>query len=133
MRALIIDDSRAIRAMIGRFVKELGFEVVEAGNGQEGLDRLGAPGHIDIALVDWNMPVMSGIEFVHAVRTRPEFAPMRILMVTTEAETAAVQRALTEGANEYLMKPFTKEGLRDRLEMLGVVPPPHAAAASASP
>ena len=118
MRALVVDDSRAIRVIVGRSLKELGFEVIEAGHGQEALERLAEASAV-IALVDWNMPIMNGLEFVKAVRADARHVGMRIMMVTTESELGNVQRALEAGADEYVMKPFTKDMLSDKLAMLG--------------
>jgi len=120
MRALIVDESKAIRVIVGRTMKELGFEVVEAGHGQEALDRLATVGPAAIALVDWNMPVMNGLAFVKTVRADARFADMRIMMITTESEIGNVQQALEAGADEYVMKPFTKDVLCDKLAMLGL-------------
>jgi two-component system, chemotaxis family, chemotaxis protein CheY len=118
MRALVIDDSRAVRLLIRNILGELGMEVVEAGNGQEGLDRLGDSPEVDLVLVDWNMPVMDGLEFITAVRGQRIYDPVRIVMVTTETESEQVTRALAAGANEYVMKPFTKDVLVAKLSML---------------
>ncbi len=74
-----------------------------------------------LILVDWNMPEMTGLEFVRAVRARPEFRPVRLLMVTTETEIEQMARALAAGADEYLMKPFTADALKDKLELLGAL------------
>ncbi len=120
MRALIIDDSRAMRTILGSMLKHLGFEITEASNGQEGLDRLHEYGKPDIALVDWNMPVMSGFEFVQAVRRDPAYGDLPLMMVTTETEMHQVSNALEAGVNEYVMKPFTREAIRDKLDLLGV-------------
>jgi two-component system chemotaxis response regulator CheY len=120
LRALIVDDSRAMRTILGQFLRGLGFQVVEAGDGAEALVRLGESGGADLALVDWNMPVMNGIDFVRAVRRLPAYDSMRMMMVTTETETASVARALEEGANEYVMKPFTREIIAQKLEMMGL-------------
>jgi two-component system chemotaxis response regulator CheY len=117
MRALVIDDSRAVRLFIRGILAELGVEVVEAGNGREGLDRL-ADTPADLVLVDWNMPVMDGLEFITAVRGRREYDSVRLMMVTTETESEQVARAMAAGANEYLMKPFTKEVLIAKLTLL---------------
>lgn len=121
MRALVIDDSRTMRMIIGRILKEMGFEIHEAGNGLEGLDRLREIGRPEITLVDWNMPEMTGYEFVRAVRAKPEYDEMKVMMVTTETEMSQMTSALEAGANEYVMKPFTKEVLQEKLGLLGVV------------
>jgi len=115
---MIVDDSRAIRVMIGRIMVSLGFETSEASNGQEALDALVKGPVPELALVDWNMPVMDGLQFVQAARARPAWAAMRIVMVTTETEMSQIIRALDAGANEYVMKPFTAEVLREKLELL---------------
>jgi two-component system chemotaxis response regulator CheY len=117
MRALVIDDSRAVRLFIRGILAELGIDVVEAGDGREGLDRL-ADSPADLILVDWNMPVMDGLEFITAVRARREYDSVHIMMVTTETESEQVTRAMVAGANEYLMKPFTKEVLTAKLALL---------------
>ena len=122
MRALIIDDSRAIRMILGRDLKRIGFEVVEAGNGCEALERLQEIGCVDLALVDWNMPEMNGYEFVCAVRLKAEHADMRIMMVTTEAEISQMVKALEAGANEYVIKPFNKEAIEEKIRLLGLIP-----------
>jgi two-component system chemotaxis response regulator CheY len=84
MRALVIDDSKAMRALLGRLLGEIGFSVDEAGNGREGLEHLQAHGAPDVVLVDWNMPEMSGFEFVQAVRSNRDYDAVRLIMVTTE-------------------------------------------------
>jgi len=120
MRVLIVDDSKTMRAIIGRTVKELGFEIIEAGNGREALEQLAHQGAVELGMVDWNMPEMNGLEFVEAVRKQPAFAPMKLMMVTTAADAVHVNRALEAGADEYLMKPFTRDMLVSKLQMLGV-------------
>ncbi|MGE3617103.1 MAG: PleD family two-component system response regulator [Gemmatimonadales bacterium] len=116
---LIVDDSRAMRIMLARFMTELGFETRDASNGKEALVALGA-GLPDLVLVDWNMPEMNGLEFVQAVRADQRFNALPLVMVTTETEMSQMTKALEEGANEYVMKPFTKDVLQAKLEMLGL-------------
>jgi two-component system chemotaxis response regulator CheY len=101
-------------------MKELGFEVFDAGDGREALDRLKQVGKVDLALVDWNMPVMNGFEFVCAVRNQAEYNDMRLMMVTTETEMNQVIKALEAGANEYVMKPFTKDIIIEKLNLMGI-------------
>jgi len=120
VRVLIVDDSRATRAMIGRILKELKFETLEAANGREALERLRQNGTADVVLVDWNMPEMNGIEFIRAVRAEPNFRGMTLMMVTTETEYDNVVRALAAGANEYIMKPFSKDVIAEKLALLGI-------------
>ena len=118
MNALVIDDSRAMRLILGRMLRDLGFDVVDATNGREGLEQLYgvAP---ELVLVDWNMPEMTGIEFLQAVRQPPHSSTAKVVMVTTETEILQVVHALGAGADEYLMKPFTREAVVDKLHLLG--------------
>lgn len=121
MQALVIDDSRTVRAIIGKTLREAGLEVLEAEHGQAGLDRLREFPGITIVLVDWNMPVMNGLEFIQAIRSDRANDGIRIMMVTTETEQEQVQKALAAGANEYLMKPFTPEILLAKLSLMDVI------------
>ena len=122
MRALILDDSRAMRMILRRIMHAAGFEVVEAADGRQGLDVLSAGPLPDVALVDWNMPGIDGLSFVKAVRDDPAYRQMSLMMVTTESEHDQVVRALAAGAHEYLIKPFTADAVVDKLELLGLVP-----------
>lgn len=121
MRVLIVDDSRAMRVILSRMLREVGCDVEEATNGQEALDLVRARGLPELLLVDWNMPEMNGLDLVRTIRGELGERGVAIMMVTTETETSQVVRALAAGANEYLMKPFTKDGLLEKLRMLGVV------------
>lgn len=109
-----------MRMLIAKSLKEIGVEVAEAGDGREALARLNAGEPVQLMLVDWNMPVMNGYELVCAVRANALHADIRIMMVTTETSIEQVQKALDAGANEYLMKPFTKELLIEKLALLGL-------------
>ena len=117
---LVIDDSRAVRSIIRGILKEFGFDIIEAANGREALDRLHEIGMVDLALVDWNMPEMNGLEFVQAVRADPTYDDMPMMMVTTESGMQHMILALESGANEYVMKPFTREVLREKIELLDI-------------
>jgi two-component system chemotaxis response regulator CheY len=120
MRALVVDDSRTARAIIRQMLREVGLDVIEAGHGQEGLEQLRRNPDVELALVDWNMPQMNGLDFIEAVRAEPSLRGLRILMVTSETEAAQVSRALSAGADEYLMKPFTKDVLVAKLNLMDV-------------
>ena len=98
----------------------LGFEVSQAGDGAEALAVLESGVRPDVCLVDWNMPVMDGLTFIKTVRRRDDLRGIPLMMVTTETEQEQVVRALEAGANEYLMKPFTKEVLIAKLSLLDV-------------
>lgn len=119
--AIVVDDSRAIRMILGRTLRELGFTVSEAENGREALDLMQAnPGRFELALLDWNMPEMNGMELLLALRADPRFRELVIVMVTTETELNCMATAMDAGASEYVMKPFTREILVEKLQIAGV-------------
>ena len=120
MKALVIDDSKAMRSILSRMLQGLGFEVLEASNGREALERLQASGKVDLALVDWNMPEMNGLDFIRKVRAEQSYDGVLLMMVTTETEMDNVARALAAGANEYVMKPFTPEVILEKLQIFGM-------------
>jgi two-component system chemotaxis response regulator CheY len=120
MRALIVDDSRFVRQVIRGLLEAKGIECFEAADGQAGLDELSKDGPFDIALVDWNMPVMDGLDMLKNLRSGG-YDGVKVMMVTTEAENDFIVRALNAGADEYLMKPFDGEALMEKLAMLGLV------------
>jgi two-component system chemotaxis response regulator CheY len=124
MHALIVDDSTTIRMILGEYLKKLGFDVTEAVNGRDALDRLRGMKKadvVDVVLVDWNMPEMDGLSFVEAVRAERQYDELPLMMVTTNTELAHVAKALEAGANEYIMKPFTRDMIREKLELLGFI------------
>lgn len=106
--------------ILGKILREMSFQIIEAADGQQAFNLLNSGEAVDVMMVDWNMPVMNGYELVCAVRANPLHGNIRILMITTETSMDQVQRALAAGANEYLMKPFTKEALVDKLALLGI-------------
>ena len=123
MRALVVDDSRAMRRIVGRILTDAGWTVLEAGDGQEALDVLQTlDGPPELACVDWNMPVMDGLTFIQSVRKQSEWRAITLMMVTTESEQNQIVRALAAGAHEYLIKPFTGEAMLEKLDLLGLLP-----------
>jgi two-component system chemotaxis response regulator CheY len=120
MRALVVDDSRTVRIIVGNILRELGIEVLEAGNGREALEQIERDPEVDLMLLDWNMPEMNGFELLRAVRAQRAFDGLRILMVTSESQSDQVVKALSAGANEYLMKPFNKDVLVAKLHLMDV-------------
>ena len=120
MHALVVDDSKAMRMVLKKIMNEAGFDVSEAGDGNEALIRLKELDQVDLMLVDWNIPVMDGLEFVRAVRKDKAYDEVPIMMVTTEDTMDRVVEALDAGANEYVMKPFTSESIIEKLEILGL-------------
>jgi two-component system chemotaxis response regulator CheY len=110
--------------ILAEHLKKLGFDVTEAVNGRDALDRLRGMKQadvVDVVLVDWNMPEMDGLSFVEAVRAERQYDELPLMMVTTNTELAHVARALEAGANEYIMKPFTRDMIREKLELLGFI------------
>ena len=122
-KALVVDDSKAVRMILTRTLKELGFEVCEAANGREALEVMEAEKTaVSLVLADWNMPEVNGFELLTLLRQNPEFSSVVVVMVTTETELDRMTAALEAGANEYVMKPFTKEILKEKLELAGIHP-----------
>jgi two-component system chemotaxis response regulator CheY len=122
VRALVIDDSRAMRRIVTSILEGFGYEVRAAGNGREALDVLEEGWVPDLATIDWNMPVMDGLQFVSVVRSNPGWRSMTMMMVTSESEHTQIVRALAAGAHEYVIKPFTADAIRDKLALLGLLP-----------
>ena len=121
MNALIVDDSSAMRGILKRILSSIGITVVEAENGKEGLEQLRANiGSVKFLLVDWNMPIMNGLEMVKTLRSDARFAALKVVMISTETEPQRMAKALMCGVDEFVMKPFTKEVLVDKLRLVGV-------------
>lgn len=121
MRAIVIDDSKATRILLRNILTEAKiFDIAEAGDGKEALDYLSTNGPVDLALVDWNMPNMTGYELIRKIRADSKFDEMRIVMVTTEKNIVSVTKALDAGADEFVRKPFTSSMILEKLELLGI-------------
>jgi two-component system, chemotaxis family, chemotaxis protein CheY len=120
MLALVIDDSRTIRIIVGRILRELGMDVIEAGNGRQALEQMRLNPEVELVLVDWNMPEMNGLDFTKTIRAQHEYERVRILMVTSETEIEQMRRAMSAGVDEYLMKPFSRDVLIAKLDLLGI-------------
>ena len=120
MAVLVIDDSLAMRSLLRRILNGSGFEVIEAGDGIEALECLRQGDNIEAILVDWNMPGMNGYEFVCTVRAIEAYRDLPMMMVTAEAELEQVAKALAAGADEYVMKPFTRDAVLEKLNLLGI-------------
>lgn len=121
MKALIVDDSRAMRMVLSQMLKACGFDVLEASHGKEALVCLESNPDTQLALIDWNMPEMNGLELLQALKADSRFASLRRMMVTTEAERGNIAAALDAGASEYVMKPFTDSVIQDKLRVLGLL------------
>jgi two-component system chemotaxis response regulator CheY len=121
MKALIVDDSKMLRLHLGKMMRAMGWCTSEAENGAHALEVLRGDDEFVLALMDVNMPVMNGIECVR--RLRAEFGhKAKIMMVTTEADLHLIAGVLEDGADEFLMKPFTPENLRAKLQILSLSP-----------
>ncbi len=120
MKAIVVDDSRTTRLVLSKMLGEIDVEVSTAGDGREALEVLEKEGAPDLMLIDWNMPVMNGYELVQAVRADSSYDSVRLMMVTTETGMENVMQALEAGANEYVMKPFTKDTILEKLAIMGL-------------
>jgi two-component system chemotaxis response regulator CheY len=119
MRALVVDDSLPARRHAGRMLADLGFEVYEAVHGEDALAALTKLGEVELVVLDWNMPYADGMWFLRAVRRERRWDGVQIVMATGNSDAESVAQALSEGASEYVMKPFGPEDLRGKLEILG--------------
>ena len=121
MEALVVDDSRAMRMLLCGLLGELGFATRDAENGRAALGALDrTDNRPSVVLVDWNMPEMNGLELITAIREREGYSDLPLLVVTSETGVSEMRAALDAGANEYLVKPFSREELAARLELAGV-------------
>ena len=119
MRALIVDDSSFVREYLRHLLDRMGIACEEAVDGSDALAVLTDEKDFDLMLLDVNMPVMNGLECVKALREAKMHPEMKVMMVTTEADNSFITRALDNGADEFLMKPFTPESLREKMMLLG--------------
>lgn len=117
---LVVDDSKVIRMVARRILEELNFEVVEAADGQEALDRCdeNMPSAV---LLDWNMPVMNGLDYLIALRQRPGGDVPVVVFCTTENDMSHIKDAMRAGANEYIMKPFDKDIIESKFVQAGLL------------
>lgn len=121
--ALVVDDSRAIRMILARSLRDLGYEVREAENGRKALEVIEIEkASLKLVLADWNMPEVNGLELLKQLRSDPALSSLVVVMVTTETDLNQMVAALEAGANEYVMKPFTRDILMEKLELVGVHP-----------
>ena len=116
---LIVDDSKVIRKVARHILETLEFTVDEAEDGRQALDRVEAS-LPDVILLDWNMPVMSGMEFLRALRQNDYASQPKVVFCTTENDIAHIRAAIDAGADEYVMKPFDRETLESKLQIVGV-------------
>ena len=103
------------------YLRKMNIQVIEAADGRQALERLKEMDPPDLVLVDWNMPVMSGIDFIRAVREMHIYDPLPLIMVTTNSESEHLGTAMEAGANEYIQKPCTLDALREKIALLGLI------------
>jgi two-component system, chemotaxis family, chemotaxis protein CheY len=116
MKVLIVDDSSTMRRILKTQLSGLGISaIIEASNGEEALQVLQNNMPVDMIMLDWNMPVMDGMTFLKAVRASPQYKTVKIFMCTSESEKSKVVEALKVGANNYIIKPFTPEIVKEKL------------------
>jgi two-component system, chemotaxis family, chemotaxis protein CheY len=117
---LVVDDSKVVRMVARRILEKLDFEIEEAADGAMALEACSnkLP---DAILLDWNMPVMNGIEFLRALRRMPNGTDPVVVFCTTENDIAHIQAALSEGANEYIMKPFDSDIIETKFQQVGLL------------
>lgn len=119
-QVLVVDDSAVIRKVASRILEDLGFEVAEAADGRLALESC-LESMPDVIMLDWNMPVMNGLEFLLELRNAPDGDKPKVVFCTTENDVAHITKAIQAGANEYIMKPFDKEILEGKLAAVGVI------------
>lgn len=119
MRALVVDDSKAIRMILAKTLGDIGFKVTEAVNGKEALMKALHADKPNVILVDWNMPEMNGLEFVQSIRANEIFDDVKLMMVTTESEYDNIIAAKLIGVDQYIVKPFTTEIILEKLDIMG--------------
>jgi two-component system chemotaxis response regulator CheY len=119
-KALVVDDSKVVRSVSTRIMQGLGFEVREAENGQVALAacKTAMP---EVILLDWNMPVMDGMEFMKQFKPLPGAQDVKVIFCTTENEVSKIQAAVSSGAHEYVMKPFDTDIIQNKLQQLGLL------------
>jgi len=120
INVLIVDDMAAMRKILRTLLSQLGFKNVdEAEDGKQALDKLRQdPNKYDLVITDWNMPNMTGIELVQAIRSDENLRHLPVLMVTAEAKKENVLMAIKAGVNNYIVKPFTAETLKEKIEAI---------------
>ena len=121
LTCLIVEDSRVIRRVSRHIVESLGMTALEAEDGAQALVAC-EQAMPDLILLDWNMPVMDGLEFLRALRARPDGASPKVVFCTTEYEAGHIREAIAAGADEYVMKPFDHETLLLKLQLIGILP-----------
>jgi two-component system chemotaxis response regulator CheY len=121
MKLLIVDDSRTMRSILASYARPLGFTITEAMDGKDALEQIARHQPFDAVLIDWDMPVMNGLELLRILRANPSYAGWKLMMVTAQSSMSALTTAIEMGANDYLMKPLTEEMFQDKKRCLELV------------
>lgn len=120
MKILVVDDSAPVRSLLRQMLRKMEHQVIEAGNGKEALEQLSIQPDVGLILLDWNMPEMNGMQLLDALGANRSAKRPHIIIVSTECEVEKIVEAMERGADEYIMKPFTKEILEEKLSILGI-------------
>lgn len=120
MKTLVVDDSTVDRNLLTKIMSELGFSCYSVRDGEEALTMLSKNTEISLAMVDWSMPIVDGIELVRKIRSEPKYADIRIIMVTAANDIAHIDVALDAGIDEYVMKPYSKTIIAEKLALIGI-------------
>ena len=120
-QALVVDNSKGLRVLLGWILQEVGIETVEASNGAEALQILGADEHFDVVILDWDLPGMNGIQLVAEIRRNEKLKSLPIMMISGRPHSSDAEYALKSGVNDYVIKPFTREAILHGLTRMGLV------------
>jgi two-component system chemotaxis response regulator CheY len=120
-QALVVDNSKGLRLLLGWILQELGIEAVEAGNGTEALQILGTDTQFAVAIVDWDLPGMNGIQLVGEIRNQQKLKSLPIMMISGRPHSSDAEYALRSGVDDYVIKPFTREMILHGLARMGLV------------
>lgn len=121
MKVLIVDDARVVRMALRGIMQQLNWQVIEAEDGKQAMTQMQRDSDISLILLDWHMPVMNGYDFLVSLRASPDHVEEpKVVMVTTEASMPSILKAIAAGANEYIMKPFDAEMIKEKLGILGL-------------
>ena len=116
---LVVDDSVTMRRIVANSLKNLGYtELVEASDGKDALDKLAADDNINFVITDWNMPVLSGLELIRSIRSDDRLKDLPVLMVTTRGVKEDIMEALAAKVNNYIVKPFTPQILKEKIDAI---------------
>jgi len=121
MKCLVVDDSKIVRKVVRKIVEGLGFEVLEAEDGKAAIEQAKSTA-VDVMILDWNMPVMDGLECMQVLRADASIHQPKIIFCTTENDFSKIQTAMMAGADEYVMKPFDEAIIAGKLRQLGIIP-----------